>query len=114
MKKRMIAALFCAGLLAFGPVSDVTATLPGGGTACALDLTVEEDGVDVSDGKIETFAELEAAVEQGGEYTLLDDIELDKNFTLSGVTLKNGTDSLVYIKQMGIRWRWKKALPWTG
>ena len=35
MKKRMIAALFCAGLLAFGPVSDVTSTFPGGGSLCA-------------------------------------------------------------------------------
>ena len=31
MKKRMIAALFCAGLLAMAPISGIPATLPGGG-----------------------------------------------------------------------------------
>ena len=30
MRKRMIAALFCAGLLAFMPVAGAPATLPGG------------------------------------------------------------------------------------
>ena len=62
---------------------------------------MEEDGADVSDGKIETFAELEAAVEKGREYTLLDDIWLQEDFTLSGVTLKNGTEDDVWIRTSG-------------
>ena len=62
---------------------------------------MEEDGADVSDGKIETFAELKAAVEQGGEYTLLGNIRLQEDFTLSGVTLKSWTDSSVSIHTNG-------------
>ena len=92
MKKRIVAALLCAGLMAAAPVMDI---LPAATVQAA-------EEADLTDGAINSLEDLKAASGTGGSYLLEESLYIDggEKITLENVTLRFSGGALqVYMSE---------------